>query len=242
MTGASRGIGAATARLAARRGWDVAVGYRERRAVADEVASDCTAAGQRALAVGVDVGTEADVCRMFDTVTAQLGPVGALVNNAGWVPCQQRVDEMSAERIEGVLAANLTGAFLCAREAVRRMSRRHGGDGGGIVNVSSKAAVLSSPGEWVDYAAAKAGMDTMTVGLAKEVADEGVRVNSVRAGLVDTDFHASAGEPGRVERMSPGVPMRRAGTPEEIAAAIIWLLSDEASYVTGAFLDVSGGR
>lgn len=242
VTGGSRGIGAATARLAARRGWQVAVGYRERQSAADEVVADCEAAGQHALAVGVDVRVEADVQRLFDTVTAQLGPVGALVNNAGWVPAQLRVDEMTADRIEQVLAANLTSAFLCAREAVRRMSRRHGGDGGAIVNVSSKAAVLSSPDEWIDYAAAKAGMDTLTVGLAKEVADDGIRVNSVRPGLVDTEFHAGAGEPGRVDRMSPGVPMRRGGQPDEIAAAIVWLLSGEASYVTGALLDVTGGR
>ncbi|HEX6444245.1 MAG TPA: SDR family oxidoreductase [Streptosporangiales bacterium] len=242
VTGASRGIGAATARLAARRGWDVTVGYLSGKAEADSVVADCRAAGRRAIAVRADVSDEADVRRLFDQTTAELDPVTGLVNNAGAVASQQRVEEFSADRVRTVLAVNLLGPILCAGEAVRRMSARHGGSGGAIVNVSSRAGVLGAPEEWVDYAAAKAGVDTLTVGLSKEVAADGIRVNSVRAGLADTGFHERAGEPRRVERMAPGIPMGRAGTPEEFAAAIVWLLSAEASYVTGAALDVAGGR
>ncbi|MBO0828907.1 MAG: SDR family oxidoreductase [Streptosporangiales bacterium] len=242
VTGASRGIGAATARLAARRGWDVVVGYRSGRAEADTVVADCRAAGRGVVAVAVDVADEGDVRRLFDQATAELGPVTGLVNNAGAVASRRRVEDMTAERVRTVLAVNLLGPILCAREAVRRMSPRHGGSGGAIVNVSSRAGVLGAPEEWVDYAAAKAGVDTLTVGLSKEVAAEGIRVNSVRAGLADTDFHERAGEPGRAKRMAPTIPMGRAGTPDEFAAAIVWLLSAEASYVTGATLDVAGGR
>lgn len=242
VTGASRGIGAATARLAARRGWDVAVGYRSGKAEADTVVADCRAAGREAMAVRVDVADEDDVRRLFDEASTGLGPVTGLVNNAGAVASQQRVEDMTAERVRTVLGVNLLGPILCAGEAVRRMSPRHGGSGGAIVNVSSRAGVLGAPGEWVDYAAAKAGVDTLTVGLSREVAGEGIRVNSVRAGLADTDFHQRAGEPGRVARMAPTIPMGRAGAPEEFAAAIVWLLSAEASYVTGATLDVGGGR
>lgn len=242
VTGASRGIGAATARLAASRGWDVTVAYRRQAAEAATVVTECETAGRRAIAVQADVGCERDVLRLFDTTTAELGPVTGLVNNAGAVESRQRVEDVSLDRLQRVVAVNLVGPFLCAREAVRRMSPRHGGTGGAIVNISSIAATLGAPEEWVDYAAAKAGVDTLTVGLAKEVATDGIRVNSVRAGLADTGFHALAGEPGRVERMAPTIPMGRAGAPEEFAAAVVWLLSDEASYVTGATLDVGGGR
>lgn len=242
VTGGSRGIGAATAVLAAERGWDVAVGFRARRADADAVVAACERHGRRAFAVQADVSAEADVVRMFEETTAKLGTVTGLVNNAGAVSSRQPVEDLTVERLTEVFQVNLLGPFLCAREAVRRMAPRHGGAGGAIVNVSSRAADLGAPGEWVDYAAAKAGVDTLTVGLAKEVVDDGIRVNEVRAGLADTEFHAYAGEPGRAERMAPGIPMKRAGRPEEFAAAIVWLLSSEASYVTGASLDVSGGR
>lgn len=241
VTGGSRGIGAATARLAARRGWDAVVGYLSGKVEADSVVADCRAAGRRAVAVRVDVSDDGDVRRLFEQA-AELGRVTGLVNNAGAVAGQQRVEDMPAERVERVLAVNLLGPILCAREAVRRMSPRHGGNGGAIVNVSSRAGVLGAPEEWVDYAAAKAGVDTLTVGLGKEVAADGIRVNSVRAGLADTGFHGSAGEPGRAARMAPGIPMGRPGAPDEFAAAIVWLLSAEASYVTGATLDVAGGR
>lgn len=242
VTGASRGIGAATARLAADRGWDVAVAYRQQAAEAATVVAACESAGRCAIAVQADVSSEHDVLRLFDTTTAELGPVTGLVNNAGAVESRQRLEDVTLERLERVMAVNLVGPFLCAREAVRRMSPRHGGKGGAIVNISSIAASLGAPEEWVDYAAAKAGVDTLTVGLAKEVAADGIRVNAVRAGLADTGFHALAGEPGRVARMAPSIPMGRAGAPEEFATAVLWLLSDEASYVTGATLDVGGGR
>lgn len=242
MTGGSRGIGAATARLAAERGWDVVVGYRERSADADRVVADCESRGRRATAVAADVSTEVGVRTLFDAAAERLGTVTGLVNNAGAVSSRQRVEDYTVDRLDEVFALNLRGPFLCAREAVRRMAPRNGGRGGAIVSVSSSAARLGAPEEWVDYAAAKAGVDTMTVGLAKEVVDDGIRVNAVRAGLADTEFHAAVGEPGRVARMAPSIPMKRAGRPEEFAAAIVWLLSSEASYVTGTSLDVSGGR
>jgi NAD(P)-dependent dehydrogenase (short-subunit alcohol dehydrogenase family) len=242
VTGGSRGIGAATARLAAERGYAVCVNYRRDAAAADSVVHDIERAGGRACAARADVADEADVVRLFETAEARLGAITALVNNAGILDVQARVDQMSAARIARVLAVNVTGAFLCAREAVRRMSTARGGFGGGIVNVSSRAAALGSPGEYVDYAASKAALDTLTVGLAKEVAAEGIRVNSVRPGIIRTDIHATGGEPGRVERLAPTLPMHRGGDPIEVARAILWLLSDEASYTTGTFLDVSGGR
>lgn len=242
VTGGSRGIGAATARLAACRDWDVVVGYHTGRAEAEGVVTDCTATGRRATAVQVDVSDEASVCRLFDAAAAELGQVTGLVNNAGAVWSQQRVEDVSAQRLEQVFAVNLLGPFLCAREAVRVMAPRHGGRGGAIVNISSTAGRLGAPEEWVDYAAAKAGVDTMTMGLAKEVVADGIRVNACRAGLADTDFHARAGEPARAQRMGASIPMGRAGQPEEFAAAILWLLSVDASYVTGISLDVSGGR
>ncbi len=242
VTGGSRGIGAATAHLAAREGYRVAVNYHRDALAAEAVVRDIHEAGGMAVAVQGDVSQAADVTRLFDTASAALGPITGLVNNAGILERQARVDEMDAARLTRVLATNVIGSFLCAREAVLRMSTRHGGAGGAIVNVSSRAAVLGSPGEYVDYAASKGAVDTFTVGLAREVAGEGIRVNGVRPGIIATDIHASGGEAGRVARLGPGVPLGRGGTPEEVARAIVWLLSDAASYTTGAMIDVSGGR
>jgi len=242
VTGGSRGIGAATARLAADRGYAVCINYRARRDAAERIAGEIAASGGRAIAVGADVASEGDVGRLFATVDAQLGRVTALVNNAGILERQARVDEIDAARIDRVFATNVRGAFLCAREAVRRMSTARGGTGGGIVNVSSRAAQLGAPGEYVDYAASKAALDALTIGLAREVAAEGIRVNAVRAGIIYTDIHADGGEPGRVDRLAPTLPMKRGGDAIEVARAILWLLSDEASYSTGAFIDVAGGR
>jgi NAD(P)-dependent dehydrogenase (short-subunit alcohol dehydrogenase family) len=238
VTGGSRGIGAATCRLLAAQAWDVVVAYRDDAAAAAAVVTAC---GGRAVAVRCDVAIEADVDALFAAADA-VGPLGALVNNAGIVAPRSRVDEVSAARVERLLAVNVLGPFLCAREAVRRMSTAHGGAGGAIVNVTSVAARLGSPGEYVDYAATKGAVDTMTIGLAREVAREGIRVNAVRPGLVDTEIHASGGEPGRAERLAPEIPLGRAGTAAEVAEAVAWLCSDAASYVTGALLDVSGGR
>lgn len=238
VTGGSRGIGADTARLAARRGWNVVLNYRERGDAAGRVVADCEEAGAKALAVRADVSVEADVVRLFEAAAAEFGPPRALVNNAGIVGPLQRLEEFTAERIERVIAVNLTGALLCAREAVRRMSTHRGGDGGVIVNVSSRAAALGSPGEYVDYAAAKAGVDALTIGLSKEVAGDGIRVVGVRPGLIDTELQA----PGRLDRLGATPPLGRPGTAHEVANAILWLATAEASYVTGAILDVSGGR
>ena len=242
ITGASRGIGAATARLAAERGHDVCVNFRADKAAADAVVAEVRMFGRRAIAVQADVASEPDVVRLFETVDTTLGPVAALVINAGILERQSRVEHLDAARISRVFATNVTGAFVCAREAVRRMSTRNGGRGGAIVNVSSRAAVLGAPGEYVDYAASKAALDTLTVGLSREVAGEGIRVNGVRAGIIDTGIHASGGEPGRVARLGPQQPMGRGGQAIEVARAILWLLSDEASYTTGTFIDVAGGR
>lgn len=242
ITGGSRGIGAATARLAAQLGYAVCINYLRNRSAAISVVQDIVAAGGTAIAVPADVSSEPDVIRLFKSVDDSLGPVTALVNNVGVVEQQTRVENMDAARLNRVLAVNVTGSFLCAREAIRRMSTKRGGEGGAIVNVSSVAARLGSPEEYVDYAAAKAAIDTFTFGLAKEVALEGIRVNAVRPGVVYTDIHASGGEPNRVERVREFVPMKRGGRPEEVAQAILWLLSDAASYSTGAILDVSGGR
>ena len=242
VTGGGRGIGAATVRLAAERGYAVCVNYRANGAAAEAVAAAARAAGAKAIAVQADIAREADVVRLFDTAAAELGPITALVNNAGILERQGRLDAMEAARFERVFATNVTGTFLCAREAVRRMSRRHGGAGGAIVNVSSIAAILGAPGEYVDYAASKGAIDSLTIGLAKEVAAEGIRVNAVRPGVIHTDIHASGGEPGRVERVKSAVPMKRGGEPEEVARAILWLLSSESSYCTGTFIDVAGGR
>jgi NAD(P)-dependent dehydrogenase (short-subunit alcohol dehydrogenase family) len=242
VTGGSRGIGAATARLAAERGYAVCVNYRAQREAAERLASEITAAGGRAIAVGADVASEADVVRLFAAVDAALGVVTALVNNAGILERQTRVEAIDAARIDRVFATNVRGAFLCAREAVRRMSIARGGAGGAIVNVSSRAAQLGAPGEYVDYAASKAAVEAMTVGLAREVAAEGIRVNGVRPGIIYTEIHGDGGEPGRVDRLAPTLPMKRGGEAVEVARAILWLLSEEASYSTGTFIDVSGGR
>lgn len=241
VTGGGRGIGAATSRLAARRGWAVGVNYLRDEAAARGVVRDIEREGGRAVAVKGDVANARDVGTMFDA-TERLAPLRGLVNNAGILEKQMRLDEMDAARLARVFATNITGAFLCAGEAVRRMSTRRGGAGGAIVNVSSIAARLGGTGEYVDYAASKGAVDTMTVGLAREVAEEGLRVNTVRPGVIYTDIHASGGEPARVERVKAAVPMKRGGQPDEVAQAILWLLSDESSYVTGAFIDVSGGR
>jgi NAD(P)-dependent dehydrogenase (short-subunit alcohol dehydrogenase family) len=242
VTGGSRGIGAATCRLAARRGYAVCVNYVRNREAAEAVVADCLSAGGQAIAVQADVAVEADVVRLFDTTDREMGRLTDLVNNAGILEQQMRVEDMVAGRISRVLAANVVGSFLCCREAVRRMSTRRGGGGGAIVNVSSVAARVGSPGEYVDYAAAKGAVDSLTLGLAKEVAEEGIRVNAVRPGFIYTDIHASGGEPNRVDRVKALVPMKRGGWPEEVAAAILWLLSDEASYATGTFIDLAGGR
>ena len=242
VTGASRGIGAATARLAAARGYAVCVNYHSDRQAAEAVVASIHAGGGSALAIQADVAEERDVMRLFTTVDRELGVVTALVNNAGILAPQMRVEAMDAARINRVLATNVTGTLLCAREAIRRMSTAHGGRGGAIVNISSMASRIGSPGEYVDYAASKGAVDTLTIGLAQEVAQEGIRVNGVRPGIIYTGIHASGGEPGRVDRVKAFVPMRRGGQPEEVARAVLWLLSDEASYSTGTFIDVSGGR
>jgi NAD(P)-dependent dehydrogenase (short-subunit alcohol dehydrogenase family) len=242
ITGGSRGIGAATARLAASRGYDVCVNFRRNREAADVVVKEVEAAGAQAVAVAADVSVEDDVVRLFEVCDAAFGHLDALVNNAGILEMQMRLDEMDAARISRVLATNVVGPFICAREAVKRMSTKYGGRGGAIVNVSSGASRMGSPNEYVDYAASKGALDTMTIGLSREVAEEGIRVNAVRAGHIDTELHASGGEPNRIERVKDQVPMKRGGTAHEIAAAILWLLSDEASYTTGAFIDVAGGK
>ena len=242
ITGASRGIGAATALLAAQRGYAVAVNYTANALAADEVVRQIRAEGGSALAIQADVGVEADILRLFNQVDAKLGPLSALVNNAGVVDVGARVDEMSAARLQRMFNINILGSFLCAREAVKRMSSRHGGAGGSIVNVSSAAARLGGGGQYVDYAASKGAIDTLTVGLAKEVALEGIRVNAVRPGIIDTDIHASGGQPDRARQLAPLVPMQRAGSAQEVAKAIIWLMTDDASYTTGALVDVTGGR
>jgi len=246
ITGASRGIGAATAVHAAAAGWDVAINYARDRTAAEQVAAAVRAAGRQALLLPADVADDAQVQAMFaalDAHVAQGGaPLGGLVNNAGVVDVAARVDSMSGARLQRMFAVNVIGSFACAREAVRRLSTRHGGPGGAIVNVSSAAARLGSPGQYVDYAAAKGAIDTFTLGLAREVAAEGLRVNAVRPGIITTEIHASGGQPERAQQLAPQVPMQRAGSADEVAAAILWLLSDAASYTTGALVDVSGGR
>ena len=242
VTGGGRGIGAATARLAAKRGYAVCVNYLRDRASADTVVQDIRDDGGTAIAVPGDVASEKDVVHLFESCDRSLGPLTALVNNAGIVATKARVDSIDAARLQRMFQINVVGSFLCAREAIKRMSTKHGGKGGAIVNVSSGAARLGSPGEWVDYAASKGAIDTMTIGLSKELADDGIRVNCVRPGFVNTGIHAGAGEPDRIDRLRATIPMKRGGEPEEVARAILWLLSDEASYSTGAILDVTGGR
>ncbi|ODU98924.1 MAG: NAD(P)-dependent oxidoreductase [Rubrivivax sp. SCN 70-15] len=242
VTGASRGIGAACALLAARDGWDVVVNYAHDAGAAEAVVHRVRSLGRRALALRADVADEAAVLAMFAALDREFGALHGLVNNAGVVDVAARVDAMSVARWQRMFGVNVIGSMLCAREALRRMSRRHGGSGGAIVNLSSAASRLGSPAQYVDYAAAKAAIDTFTLGLAREVAAEGVRVNAVRPGIIETEIHASGGEPDRVARLAPSVPMQRAGSADEVAAAVVWLLSDAASYTTGALLDVTGGR
>ncbi|MBA2963061.1 MULTISPECIES: SDR family oxidoreductase [Ramlibacter] len=242
VTGGSRGIGAATARLAAARGWAVAVNYAANAAAADTVVRAIQSAGGTALAVQADVAREEQVLAMFEQVEARLGRLTGLVNNAGVVDVAARVEEMSTERLQRMFAINVIGSMVCAREAIRRMSTRHGGSGGAIVNLSSAAARLGAPGQYVDYAAAKGAIDAFTIGLAKEVAAEGIRVNAVRPGLIETEIHASGGIPDRVQQLAHLVPMQRGGGADEVAEAIVWLLSPQASYTTMSLVDVSGGR
>ena len=242
VTGGSRGIGAAVAWGCAQRGWAVAVNYASDRHAADAVVERIVAAGGRAMALQADVADEAQVLRMFDTLDRELPPMCGLVNNAGVVDQPGRVESMTLARLQRMFAINVYGSFVCAREAVKRMSTAHGGTGGAIVNLSSAAARLGAPGQYVDYAAAKGAIDVFTLGLAKEVATEGIRVNAVRPGIIDTEIHASGGVPDRAREMAPMVPMRRAGSAEEVAEAIVWLLSDASSYTTGAVIDVTGGR
>lgn len=242
VTGGSRGIGAAVALMAARRGFRVAVNYTANEDAARKVVAAIEAGGGEALALRGDVGVEADIIAMFEAIDRRFGRLDALVNNAGVVDHKARLDEMSGERLDRMMRINVIGTMLCAREAVLRMSTRHGGTGGAIVNLGSVAARLGSPAEYVDYAASKAAVEAFTAGLAREVAAEGVRVNAVSPGIVDTEIHASGGQPDRIERVREFVPMKRAGTAEEIAGAVLWLLSDEASYTTGAVISVSGGR
>ncbi|OEZ90154.1 glucose 1-dehydrogenase [Janthinobacterium sp. HH107] len=242
ITGSSRGIGAATALLAARQGYAVCVNYVRDAQAAGELCARIVAAGGEAIAVQADVSEEADVARLFDEVDARLGTLTALVNNVGVLERKCRLVDMAAQRLERVLRTNVISYFLCCQQAVRRMSTASGGQGGRIVNVSSVAARIGSPDEYIDYAASKGAVDTLTLGLAKEVAAEGIRVNGVRPGIIYTDIHASGGEPGRVARLASGVPMQRGGQPEEIADAILYLLGPDATYVTGSILDVAGGR
>ena len=242
VTGGSRGIGAATALRAAQAGWDVAVGFLNDEASAQAVAARVRSLGRRAAVLRADVADEAKVRALYAALDRELGPLHGLVNSAGVVDRACRVDEMDAARLQRMFGINVLGTMLCSAHALRRMSRRHGGAGGAIVNLSSAAARLGSPGQYVDYAAAKAAVDTFTLGLAREVAAEGVRVNAVRPGIIDTEIHASGGQPDRARQLAPQVPVQRAGTADEVAAAIVWLLSDEASYCVGSVLDVTGGR
>lgn len=242
ITGASRGIGAATALAAAAAGWRVCINYRNRRDEAEALADRIRQEGGEALCCHGDVSREQDVQDLFEFVAKRFGPIDALVNNAGIISTSSRLVDMDCARLERLFAVNILGSFLCAREAVKRMAVSRGGRGGAIVNLSSAAARLGAPGEFIDYAASKGAMDTFTLGLAKEVAAEGIRVNAVRPGLIETDIHADTGDPGRPERLRQHVPMQRIGSADEVAACIIWLLSDQASYVTGALLDVAGGR
>jgi NAD(P)-dependent dehydrogenase (short-subunit alcohol dehydrogenase family) len=242
ITGGSRGIGAACARRAARAGYDVCISYVRRQAEAEAVVDECQALGRRALAIVADVSIDADVVRLFEQAENALGPLGCLVNNAGVVARAAPLESFDDTRVRRIFDVNVIGAFACAREAVRRMSTSRGGPGGNIVNISSAAAYLGSPGEYIDYAASKAAVDALTIGLAKEVARQGIRVNAVRPGLIETDIHRDSGDPNRVARLAAGVPMGRGGTSDEVAALVLWLASDEASFVTGSLVNCSGGR
>ena len=242
VTGGSRGIGAATARIAGKSGYAVCVNILKSKAAAKQIVDKINADGGQAIAVGADISKEEEVLELFSTVDDSLGKISALVNNAGILESQMRIEEMDSKRLNRVFLTNITGSILCAREAVKRMSIKNGGNGGTIVNLSSAAARLGSPGEYVDYAASKGAIDTFTRGLAQEVAEDGIRVNAVRPGFIETDIHASGGEPGRVERIKETIPLKRGGQPEEVARAIMWLLSSESSYTTGSLLEVSGGR
>jgi len=242
ITGASRGIGAATAKLAAQRGYAVCVNYRNDEQAAQQIVDHILDSGGKAITAAADISVESDVIGLFKICHQQLGQLDALVNNAGILGKQMRLEHMDIDRMQRVIATNVIGSLLCAREAVKYMSVKNGGNGGAIVNLSSAAARLGSPNEYIDYAASKGAIDSMTIGLAKEVAEEGIRVNAVRPGLIHTTMHTSGGEPGRIDRLKNSVPMKRGGTAEEVAQAILWLLSDEASYVTGTIIDVTGGR
>lgn len=242
VTGAGRGIGAAVALQAAAQGWSLAVNYANNAQAAEDVVSRAKALGVRALAIQADVADEAQVLRMFQRIDAEMGRLDALVNNAGVVDMASRVDAMSFARLRRMFDINVLGTMVCAREAVLRMSTRHGGKGGAIVNLSSAAARIGSPGQYVDYAASKGAIDVFTMGLAKEVATEGIRVNAVRPGIIETDIHASGGQPNRAKEVAPMVPMQRSGSADEVANAVMWLLSDESSYTTGSVIDVTGGR
>lgn len=241
ITGSSRGIGAATARLFAQHGFNVCINYRTNADAAQTLKKSILAQGGHCISVQADIANEKDVMRLFSTIDQELGTLSVLVNNAGILKTQCRLEDMTAERINTVLTNNVTGCFLCCREAVKRMSTKHGGSGGAIVNVSSAAARTGSPNEYIDYAASKGAIDTLTKGLALEVADEGIRVNCVRPGLVHTDIHADGGEPDRIERLRDKIPLKRGGRPTEIAEAIYWLASDKSSYTTGSFIDLAGG-
>lgn len=242
VTGASRGIGAACVWFLARDGYDVAINYARSADAADALAQEVRAAGRQAVTVKADVGVEAEVISMFRALDSEMPPLAGLVNNAGILFAKARLDEMGPDRINDTLRVNVTGSFMCAREAIRRMSTKYGGNGGSIVNLSSAAARIGSPNEFIDYAASKGAIDAMTLGLSKEVGGEGIRVNAVRPGLIHTDIHASSGQPDRIERLQQFVPMGRGGSAEEVAEAVVWLISPAASYVTGALVDVAGGR
>ena len=242
VTGASRGIGAATAKLAAKNGFAVAVNYHRNEAAAERVVAEIEAHGGRALAVQADISKEEDILRLFAATDRQLGPLHSLINNAGILEHQMRVDNMDAARLERVFATNITGQILCAREAIKRMSTKQGGQGGTIVNVSSIAARTGSPNEYIDYAASKGAIDAFTIGLSRELAEEGIRVNAVRPAFIHTDIHADGGEPNRVERIKDSIPLKRGGLAKEVAEAILWLASEKSSYSTGIFIDVTGGR
>ncbi|SHF81054.1 NAD(P)-dependent dehydrogenase, short-chain alcohol dehydrogenase family [Microbulbifer donghaiensis] len=241
ITGGSRGIGAATARLLASRGYDLCISYREREATAEALLDELRAFGVKAIAARADIASEADVEALFAAVDSHFGQLDALVNNAGMLLPQTRAENMTAARINKILHTNVTGTLLCCREAIKRMSTKHGGSGGAIVNVSSMAARTGSPHEYIDYAASKGAVDSMTIGLARELAEDGIRVNGVRPGPIHTEMHADGGEPDRIERVRAKIPLGRGGQPEEVAAAIAWLLSEEASFVSGSFIDVAGG-